>query len=78
VGPRQIEELGCDLSNLVGGHPLVSAAQDGPLTHRAEMFEDHPWVLTPTRLTSGPALNAPLELVSLCGAVPVLAAHAGP
>ncbi|MGQ4727387.1 MULTISPECIES: prephenate dehydrogenase [Streptomyces] len=73
---RQIEASGCDLTSLVGGHPLVTDDHDGPPAARAELFEGRPWVLTPTGLTSDAALNASLELVSLCGAVPVLADHA--
>lgn len=73
---RAIVARGCDLTTLVSGHPLVSGAWDGSATPAAGVFEDQPWVLTPTRLTSDDALNAGLELVSLCGAVPILADHA--
>ncbi|SOD64427.1 prephenate dehydrogenase [Streptomyces zhaozhouensis] len=77
---RQVAAGGCDLTTLVGGHPLVRADHDGPTVASPGLFDGRPWVLTPTGLTSGAALNTCLELVSLCGAVPVLAdpaAHDG-
>ncbi|MFE4022581.1 prephenate dehydrogenase [Streptomyces sp. NPDC059101] len=64
--------LGCDTTTLVGGHPLAGRERSGPLAARAELFQDHHWVLTPSPDTSESALNRALELVSLCGAVPVL------
>ncbi|TJZ54485.1 prephenate dehydrogenase [Streptomyces piniterrae] len=64
--------LGCDTSALVGGHPLAGRERSGPLSARADLFKDRHWVLTPTPETSETALNRALELVSLCGAVPVL------
>ncbi|OLZ66426.1 prephenate dehydrogenase [Streptomyces sp. IMTB 2501] len=70
--------LGCDTTTLVGGHPLAGRERSGPLAARAGLFQDHHWVLTPAPETSESALNRALELVALCGAVPVLldpAAH---
>ncbi|MEU9126368.1 prephenate dehydrogenase [Streptomyces sp. NPDC048506] len=64
--------LGCDTTTLVGGHPMAGRERSGPLAARADLFQDHHWVLTPTPETSEFALNRALELVSLCGAVPVL------
>ncbi|MYT29131.1 MULTISPECIES: prephenate dehydrogenase [unclassified Streptomyces] len=64
--------LGCDTTTLVGGHPLAGRERSGPLAARADLFQDHHWVLTPTPETGESALNRALELVSLCGAVPVL------
>ncbi|UQA92269.1 prephenate dehydrogenase [Streptomyces halobius] len=64
--------LGCDTTALVGGHPLAGRERSGPLAARADLFHDRHWVLTPTSETSEDALNRALELVSLCGAVPVL------
>lgn len=68
--------LGCDTTVLVGGHPLAGRERSGPLAARADLFDDHHWVLTPTPDTSEETLNRALELVSLCGAVPVLLAPA--
>ena len=70
--------LGCDIATVVGGHPLAGRERSGPLSARADLFHDRHWVLTPTPDTRESALNRALELVSLCGAVPVLldaAAH---
>ncbi|MGW0732504.1 prephenate dehydrogenase [Streptomyces sp. NPDC002851] len=64
--------LGCDTTALVGGHPLAGRERSGPLSARADLFHDRHWVLTPTPETSEAALNRALELVALCGAVPVL------
>lgn len=64
--------LGCDTTALVGGHPLAGRERSGPLSARADLFRDRHWVLSPTPETSETALNRALELVSLCGAVPVL------
>ncbi|MEZ0114027.1 prephenate dehydrogenase [Catenulispora sp. EB89] len=66
------EEAGADLSRFIGGHPLAGRERSGPLAARADLFEGRPWVLTPGPTTSRDALNQALELVSLCGAVPVV------
>ncbi|MFF2025133.1 prephenate dehydrogenase [Streptomyces sp. NPDC058171] len=70
--------LGCDTSRYIGGHPMAGASRSGPLTARADLFEGRPWALTPTADTDTETLNTALELVALCGAVPVVmqaAAH---
>ncbi|MEU9291568.1 prephenate dehydrogenase [Streptomyces sp. NPDC048275] len=69
---REIEALGCELTAVVGGHPLAGGERSGPLAARGDLFEGRPWVLVPTEHTSDLALNCALELVSLCGATPVL------
>src|SRR5260221_6490681 len=66
------ETAGADMSRFIGGHPLAGRERSGPLAARADMFEGRPWVLTPGPTTSRDALNQALELVSLCGAVPVV------
>lgn len=63
---------GADLSRYIGGHPLAGRERSGPLAARADLFEGRPWVLTPSAQTSRDTLNQALELVSLCGAVPVV------
>lgn len=70
--------LGCDTSRYIGGHPMAGASRSGPLTARADLFEGRTWALTPTADTDTETLNMALELVALCGAVPVVmqaAAH---
>ncbi|MFL6113341.1 MAG: prephenate dehydrogenase [Catenulispora sp.] len=66
------EDAGADLTRFIGGHPLAGRERSGPLAARADLFEGRPWVLTPGATTSRDALNQALELVSLCGAVPVV------
>jgi prephenate dehydrogenase len=68
----EIRDLGGDPATYVGGHPLAGAERSGPLAARADLFEGRPWVLTPSSRTDRAALNQGLELVSLCGGVPVL------
>ncbi|MFC5907391.1 prephenate dehydrogenase [Streptacidiphilus monticola] len=78
-GPRQdVVALGCDTVHYIGSHPMAGAERNGPLAARADLFEGRTWVLTPTQDTDTETLNAALELVALCGAVPVVmdaAAH---
>nr|ADK54833.1 prephenate dehydrogenase [uncultured soil bacterium] len=64
--------LHCDTSHYIGGHPMAGASRSGPLTARADLFEGRTWALTPTADTDTETLNTALELVSLCGAVPVV------
>jgi prephenate dehydrogenase len=64
--------LGVDTAVYVGGHPLAGREKSGPLAARADLFEGRPWVLTPVEGTGRETLNRALELISLCGGVPVL------
>jgi prephenate dehydrogenase len=64
--------LGLDARSYIGGHPLAGREKSGPLAARADLFEGRPWVLTPVEGTGREVLNRALELVSLCGAVPVV------
>ncbi|MYV58327.1 prephenate dehydrogenase [Streptomyces sp. SID4931] len=68
----EISSAGGDPSSYIGGHPLAGGERSGPLAARADLFEGRPWVLTPSAQTDRASLNRGLELVSLCGAVPVL------
>jgi prephenate dehydrogenase len=63
---------GLDTAAYIGGHPLAGREKSGPLAARADLFEGRPWVLTPTADTARETLNRALELVSLCGSVPVV------
>lgn len=63
---------GVDPATYIGGHPLAGLERSGPLAARADLFDGRPWVLTPTPATSRGTLNRALELISLCGAVPVV------
>ncbi|GHB80508.1 prephenate dehydrogenase [Streptomyces viridiviolaceus] len=61
-----------DPSCYVGGHPMAGREQSGPLAARADLFDGRAWVLTPSPRTAQTALNHVLELVALCGAVPLV------
>ncbi|MFB8241699.1 prephenate dehydrogenase [Kitasatospora purpeofusca] len=78
-GPRaEVAALGCDTVHYLGSHPMAGRERSGPLAARADLFEGRPWVLTPTPDTDTGTLNAVLELVALCGAMPIVmdaAAH---
>ncbi|WP_252396476.1 prephenate dehydrogenase [Streptantibioticus parmotrematis] len=67
-----VEARGCDLASFVGGHPLAGRERSGPLAGRADLFGGKPWVLTPGRATRRAAMARVLELVRLCGGVPVV------
>ncbi|MER5352014.1 prephenate dehydrogenase [Kitasatospora sp. NPDC002551] len=73
AGPRaEVAALGCDTTHYIGGHPMAGRERSGPLAAREDLFEGRPWVLTPTADTDTETLNAVLELVALCGAVPIV------
>ncbi|WP_443077254.1 prephenate dehydrogenase [Streptomyces sp. SP18CS02] len=61
-----------DPGSYIGGHPLAGRERSGPLGASADLFEGRSWVLTPGPETSRTTLNRTLELVSACGAVPVV------
>ncbi|MFD8938719.1 prephenate dehydrogenase [Streptomyces sp. NPDC059578] len=56
----------------IGGHPMAGREWSGPLAARGDLLRGRTWALTPSPLTSALALERALELVSLCGAVPVV------
>lgn len=73
AGPRgEITALGLDTVHYIGSHPMAGRERSGPLAARADLFEGRPWVLTPTEDTDTETLNAALELVALCGAMPIV------
>ncbi|WP_062214275.1 prephenate dehydrogenase [Streptomyces sp. NBRC 109706] len=75
---EELDASGGDAASYVGGHPLAGSERGGPLAARADLFEGRPWVLTPSAGTRRSTLNQGLELVSLCGGVPMImdgAAH---
>ncbi|CAM5625416.1 Prephenate dehydrogenase/arogenate dehydrogenase family protein OS=Streptomyces alboniger OX=132473 GN=CP975_31970 PE=4 SV=1 [Streptomyces alboniger] len=73
AGPEQAAlRRAPDPAGYIGGHPLAGRERSGPLAARADLFRDRNWVLTPSRQTSDAAFGRALELVALCGAVPVV------
>ncbi|GLW97407.1 prephenate dehydrogenase [Microtetraspora sp. NBRC 16547] len=63
----QAEEIGCDLTTFVPGHPLAGRERSGPAAARADLFLGRPWALCPTADTSAEAVRTVQELVALCG-----------
>lgn len=59
-------------ARFVGGHPLAGRERSGPLAARADLFQDRVWVLTPSRLTSKQTFDRALDLIALCGGVPMV------
>ncbi|MEO3972415.1 prephenate dehydrogenase [Streptomyces sp. CAU 1734] len=59
-------------AHFIGGHPLAGRERSGPLAARADLFRDRTWVLTPSRLTSKRVFDRALELIALCGGVPMV------
>ncbi|WP_019544005.1 prephenate dehydrogenase [Streptomyces sulphureus] len=72
VPRREFTALGGDPAGYLGTHPMSGREQSGPLAAGPDLFEGRPWVLTPTAETETEVLNLALELVALCGAVPVV------
>ncbi|MER6996201.1 prephenate dehydrogenase [Streptomyces sp. NPDC000410] len=72
AGPERDVRTVADPSCYIGGHPMAGREVSGPLAASATLFEDRSWVLTPTADTTKETLNRALELVALCGAVPVV------
>ncbi|MFC5657256.1 prephenate dehydrogenase [Streptomyces nogalater] len=78
AGPERDACALAEPSTYIGGHPMAGRELSGPLAATATLFEGRSWVLTPTAATTTATLNRALEVVALCGAVPVVmdsAAH---
>ncbi len=59
---------GLDLARYVGSHPMAGSQHAGPLTARADLFEERTWVVTPHDTASAHTVLDVGELVRLCGA----------
>jgi prephenate dehydrogenase len=57
-----------DHLEFVGGHPLAGAAVSGVEAARPDLFDDRPWILTPT--TRGPGVDALTHFVIGLRAIP--------
>jgi prephenate dehydrogenase len=68
---REVEILGCDLSSIVGGHPLSGRESSGPGAAVADLFVGRPWAICALPDSSAAALADVRRLVLQCGAVPV-------
>jgi prephenate dehydrogenase len=67
----EVEALGCDLSTVVGGHPLAGRESSGPAAAVADLFVGRPWALCALPESSLQALEDVRHLAQMCGAEPV-------
>jgi prephenate dehydrogenase len=59
------------LASFVGGHPMAGSERSGFAASRADLFQDHPWILTPEG-ASRSAVAAVRDLARRVGARPVV------
>ncbi|HYP44626.1 MAG TPA: prephenate dehydrogenase [Propionibacteriaceae bacterium] len=60
------------LERYVGSHPMAGSQHSGPVTARADLFEDRSWVITPHRRSAADSRMRVQRLAEACGAVPVV------
>ena len=68
---REIEFLKCDVSSIVGGHPLAGRESSGPSGATADLFVGRPWAVCPSAMSRPAALADVRQLAQACGAHPV-------
>lgn len=68
---REVEALGCDMSSVVGGHPLAGRETSGPAGARADLFFGRPWAVCSGPETTTSCAAAVVELARAAGAEPV-------
>lgn len=61
-------DRGADRTRYVGSHPMAGSQLSGPVSARADLFEDRTWVITPHRESAPESIKAVAELVAACGA----------
>lgn len=71
VVQADVERLNCDVSQIVGGHPLAGREQSGPQAADAELFAGRPWAICPSSESSPAAVAAVRALAETCGATPI-------
>ncbi|MBK8446210.1 MAG: prephenate dehydrogenase [Micropruina sp.] len=59
---------GISLARYVGSHPMAGSQRLGPLTARADLFEDRTWVITPHDTSRAKAVLTVHALAKACGA----------
>lgn len=69
---REVESLDCDLSSVVGGHPLAGRESSGPGAASGDLFVGRPWALCPSIASSAQALEDVRALALACGATPLV------
>lgn len=66
-----VERLSCDLSSIVGGHPLAGREVSGPRAAEAALFLGRPWAVCPSPESAAASVEAVRQLARACGAEPV-------
>ncbi len=69
---REVEALGCELSSLVGSHPLAGRESSGPGAASSDLFVGRPWALCPSAASRPFAVDQVRGLVLACGATPLV------
>lgn len=64
----ELERTDYDISRYVGSHPMAGSQHTGPLTARANLFEDRTWVVTPHPASLPEAVARVKDLAATCGA----------
>lgn len=59
------------LHRFVGGHPMAGREVSGPGGALPELFQDRPWVLTPSASVEPEAMTLVLAAVAAVGAIPI-------
>jgi prephenate dehydrogenase len=65
-------DSGLELERYVGSHPMAGSQHSGPLTARADLFEDRTWVITPHRRSAPASVAAVAAMVQACRARQVI------
>jgi len=60
------------LERYVGSHPMAGSQHSGPVTARADLFQDRTWVITPHRRSAPLSVERVHDLAEDCGAVTVV------
>ena len=68
---REVERLTSQLTRYVPGHPIAGGEAPGPTAARADLFQDRPWVLTPTADADPDRVEQVRSFVRTMGAVVV-------
>ena len=64
-------QTGIATDRICGSHPLAGRERSGPDAATARLFLDRPWVVCPGPRTTPAAVQAVVDLVVACGAVPL-------
>jgi prephenate dehydrogenase len=72
VVQAEVESLGVEMADFVGGHPMAGREQSGPAAATAELFSGRPWVICPARETTFEAIGVLEAVIAELGAQPVV------